>query len=196
VRRNLRVTRRGRMIASKASHATTRKTAIPARKTPGAGIMRSIVLALNGNARRRSGNQPRAHGDFRIVQFGDGTAGFRGFHRGVEFGFVRAGNIGDEIEMALGDGEAVSDLFERDRASGLQLRGGDSGAAELRGKSHGEAAGMRGRKQFFGIRADTVFEARAEGILRAFQRAAIGGNGTLTGFQVAVPYCGSVALRG
>src|SRR5208337_2701619 len=98
------------MMASKASHATTRKTTIPARKTPGTGIMRSIVLALCGNARRRSGGQPRIHGDFRLEQFGDGTAGFRGFYGGVELGFVRAGNRRDEIEMALGNGETFADL--------------------------------------------------------------------------------------
>src|SRR5438046_9181375 len=39
VRRNLRVTRRGRMIASNASQRTIRKMAKPATKAPGAGIM-------------------------------------------------------------------------------------------------------------------------------------------------------------
>src|SRR5215469_3039868 len=46
VSRNRRVTRRGRMIDSNASHTTTRKTATPAMKIPGTGIMRSIVLGM------------------------------------------------------------------------------------------------------------------------------------------------------
>src|SRR6266436_8419415 len=39
VKRNLRVTRRGRMIASNASQRTIRKMAKPTTKAPGAGIM-------------------------------------------------------------------------------------------------------------------------------------------------------------
>ena len=53
VRRNFRVTRRGRMMASKASQTTTRKTATPAANSPGYGI--TVVIDVVGPATRNGG---------------------------------------------------------------------------------------------------------------------------------------------
>ena len=87
--------------------------------------------------------------------------------------------------MALGDGEAVANFFKGDRAYGFQFFCDEARAAELRGQSHGEATCVGCGEQFFGVCADTVFKARAEGILRLFKSAAVGGNGAFTGFQIA-----------
>src|SRR5260370_13091398 len=67
-RRNFRVTRRGRMMASNASQSTIRKIATPAANGPGDGIMCGIVpvWAFDENVRKgvlRGGrrNVPREH---------------------------------------------------------------------------------------------------------------------------------------
>src|SRR5258707_5360079 len=57
VRRNFRVTRRGRMIASKASHTTTKKTATPAANSPGYGI--TLVIHVVGQRPKRRGQDSR-----------------------------------------------------------------------------------------------------------------------------------------
>src|SRR5712691_3999169 len=136
-----------------------------------------------------------SNGNLGLEKLGNGAAGFRGLDRGIEFGFVRAGDASDEIEMALGNAEAVSHFFEADGGGGFQFLRGETGAAELRGKSHGEATGVRGGEQFFGIGAHAVFKTGAEGILGLFQDAAIGRNGAFTAFQVALPDGARFALH-
>src|SRR5882724_12879431 len=69
-------------------------------------------------------------GDFSFEKFGDGAAGFGGFDGGVEFGLIGSGNGGDEMEMALGDGEAVADFVEGDGGGGFELLRGDACATE------------------------------------------------------------------
>src|SRR6266851_4457540 len=136
-----------------------------------------------------------SNGNLGLEKLGNGATGFRGLDRGIEFGFVRTGDAGDEIEMALGDAEAVSHFFEADGGGGFQFLRGETGAAELRGKSHGEATGVRGGEQLFGIGTHTVFKTGAEGILGLFQDAAIGGNGALAAFQIALPGGARFALH-
>src|SRR5260370_9924916 len=157
------------MMASKASHTTIKKIATPAIKAPGAGIMCGILtwslrefLAL---ALENLGLEARAYGNLGLEKLGNGATGFGGLDRGIEFGFVRAGDAGDEIEMALGNAEAVSDFFEADGGGGFQFLRGETGAAELRGKSHGEATGVRGAEQLLGIGANAVLKTRAAEIL-------------------------------
>src|SRR6266851_4685277 len=149
------------MMASNASHTTIRKMATPAIKAPGAGIMCGILpvslkRCLRELAfRKKLGLQARAYGNL-------------GLDRGIELGFVRTGDAGDEIEMALGDAEAVSDFLEADGGGGFKFLRGETGAAELSGKRHGEATSVRGGEQFFGIGAHPVFKTGTEGILGLF----------------------------
>src|SRR6266851_6440567 len=133
--------------------------------------------------------------NFGLEKLGNGATGFRSLDRGIEFGFVRTGDASDEIEMTLGDAEAVSDFFEGDGGGGFKFLRGETGIAELRGKRHGEAARVRGGEQLFGIGAHAVFKTGAERILCLFQRAAIGGNGALTAFQIALPDGARFALH-
>src|SRR5213594_4007965 len=56
------------------------------------------------------GFEARADGDFRFEKLGNRAAGFGGLDGGVELGFIRSGNAGQELEMALGDAEAVADF--------------------------------------------------------------------------------------
>src|ERR1700690_1323669 len=101
------------MIASNASHKTTRNSTIPAMKTPALGIMRSIVLVLLfGGASGESRDQLRVDGDFRFVEFGDRAAGFRIFYRRIEFGLVCPRDGGDEIEMAFSDADSFPNFLE------------------------------------------------------------------------------------
>src|SRR6266849_5255950 len=136
-----------------------------------------------------------SNGNLGLEKLGNGATGFGGLDRGIELGFVRTGDAGDEIEMALGDAEAVSDFFEADGGGGFKFLCRETGVAELCGKGHGEATGVRGGEQFFGIGAHAVFKTGAEGILGLFQDAAIGRNGAFTAFQVALPDGARFALH-
>ncbi len=159
------------------------------------GILTWSLREFLALALENLGLEARAYGNLGLEKLGNGAAGFRGLDRGIEFGFVRAGDASDEIEMALGNAEAVSHFFEADGGGGFQFLRGETGAAELRGKSHGEATGVRGGEQLFGIGTHTVFKTGAEGILGLFQDAAIGGNGTLAAFQIALPDGARFALH-
>src|SRR5262249_14369820 len=101
----------------------------------------------------------------------------------------------DEIEMRFGDGEAVTDFFEGNGGRGFKFFGGKAGAAELRGKRHGEAAGVGGGEKLFGIGADAAFKARVEGVSGLFENATVCRKRTLAGFQIALPDGGSFALH-
>src|SRR5208282_5255786 len=125
---------------SNASHKTKRKIATPAMKAPGFGIMCGIVLVWVGRreAARCSGVEARADGDLGLEKSGYRATGLGAFDRGVKLGLVGARNGGDEIEVALGDGETVADFLERDGGRGFEFLRGHSCAAELCGKRHGE----------------------------------------------------------
>src|SRR5580698_864087 len=114
----------------------------------------------------RSGVEGRADANLRFEKLGDGTASLGSFHCGVKLCFVRAGNGGDQVEMALGDGKTIADFFERYSRGGFELLRGHSSAAELRGKRHGETSCVRRGEELFRIGANAIFKPRAEGILR------------------------------
>jgi len=97
--------------------------------------------------------------------------------------------------MALGDGEAFAYLFEGDGGGSFKFFCGEAGSAELRGKRHGEAAGMRGSEEFFGIGADTAFKARMKRVSGLFEDSAVGRESAFAGFEVALPDRGSFALH-
>src|SRR6266481_9270577 len=144
VTRIFRVTRRGRMMASKASQLTIRKIRMPAMNTPGARIMRNLSLSSRrtswSSGDRR--DQSRVHCDFRLEKFGDGATGLRALHGRVKLGLVGVGNRGHQVKMALGDGKAFAHFLERNRAGRLELRSDHARGAELIGKGHGKAPGM------------------------------------------------------
>src|SRR5579859_3146656 len=185
------------MMDSKASHKTIKKIATPAAKAPGAGIMCGIVLVWRRRekAAAPSGVETCGDADLCLEKFGNRAARFGGLDGGVEFRFIRAGNSGHEVEMALGDGESFADFVERDGRSGLQFLRGHAGAAELRGKGHRETSRMRRGEELFRISAHAVFKARAEGILGLFQDPAVGRDRALAVFQAALPDCRCFALH-
>ena len=90
-----------------------------------------IVLAPKVAKVIGSGDERGGNGDFGLEKFGNGTAGFGGFHGRVEFCLVRAGNFGDKVEMAFGDGEALAHFFKRDRGCGFKFVCDKAGASEL-----------------------------------------------------------------
>src|ERR1700722_5528865 len=98
--------------------------------------------------------------------------------------------------MAFRDGKAVTDFVECYGGGGFQLLRGHAGAAELCRESHSETSRVGRGEKFFRIRADAVFEARAERILRLFEDAAVGGDRALAFFQAALPDCRFFALHG
>jgi len=116
-------------------------------------------------------------------------------HGGIEFAFVRARDLRDEIQVAFGDGESVRQLIEGNRGRCFQPAGGHTGVAQLRGKRHRKAARVRGGQKFFRICPYAVFKARAEGVLRLLQNATIGRNGPFPVFQTALPYRRCFALH-
>src|SRR5262245_12467019 len=90
------------------------------------------------------------HRDLGLEQARDRAACRRVVRGGFEFGFVGAGDLGDDVEVDRGDGEAGVGFFERDVGRGLDAVGGHAGVAELAGQGHREAAGVSGGDQFFG----------------------------------------------
>src|ERR1700676_1131075 len=145
--------------------------------------------------RERSGVEARADADLRFEELGDRTPSLGGFHGGIKLGFVTAGDGGDEVEVALGDGETVADFVERYSGGGFQFWRGHSGAAELRGKRHGETSRVGCGEELFRGCADAVFKARAERILRLFEDAAVGRDRPFAVFQPALPDCRCFALH-
>jgi hypothetical protein len=139
--------------------------------------------------------QTRADADFRFEQFRDGTAGFCSLYGRVKLGFVRAGNFRYEVQMAFRDGEAIADLLERNRGRRLKPGGSHARAAQLGGKRHRKSTGVCGSEELLGICAHPVFKARAVGVLRLLQDAAIGRNRAPPIFQTALPNCGCFALH-
>src|SRR6266404_64164 len=97
--------------------------------------------------------------------------------------------------MALGDGETVREFLERNGSRRLQFLCGQSRVAELRGKRHREAPGMRCCKKFLRIRAHSIFKSRAERVLSLLQDAAVGGNRALAILQTTLPDCRCLALH-
>ena len=137
--------------------------------------MRDIgITDYDRSAGGGSGLQARVYGDFGFEKFRNGAAGFSGLDGGVKFGFVGAGNVGDEVEMTLGDGKTFADLGEGNGRGGFKVLRGHAGVAELRGEGHGETSGVRRGQQLFRICADPVFKTSAEGILRLLQYTAVG----------------------
>jgi hypothetical protein len=131
--------------------------------------------------------QTRGYGNLRFEEFGDGAAGFGGFHGGVELGFIGAGDLGDQIEMTFGDAKAIANLFEADGGSGLELLSSQASTAQLGGECHGESPGVGSGEQLLGIGADSIFETGAEGILGLLEDPAIGGNSAFAGLEVTLP---------
>jgi hypothetical protein len=133
--------------------------------------------------------------DFRFEQLRDGAASFSGLYGRFKFGFVRAGNFRDEVQMAFRDGKAIPDLFERNRRRRLKLAGRHTRAAQLGGKSHRKSTSVGGSQQLFGIGSNAVFKARAVGVLRLLQDAAVRRNRALPIFQTALPNRGCFSLH-
>src|ERR1700674_1138973 len=89
--------------------------------------------------------------------------------------------------MALGDAEAVTNLLQADGCGGFQLLRGQAGAAKLRGKRHRETPGVCRGQQLLRISTHAVLKARAKGILRLLEDAAVSGNRAFAGLQVTLP---------
>src|SRR5262249_23333341 len=75
------------------------------------------------------------------------------------------------IEVDARDAEGLAQLFQMYRGGGVHALRREAGAAEARGKSHGETAGVRGGDQLLGIRPAGLLEARGERVL-SLERAA------------------------
>src|SRR6266851_2345014 len=153
-------------------------------------------MSTPGESAWALGFQPGGDADFCLEEFRDRTAGFGGFHGGVELRFVRPRNTRNEVEMALSDRETVGELVERNGCSRLELACGHAGVAELRGERHRETAGVRRGEELFRIGADPILKPRAERVLRLLQHATIRRNRALPIFQTALPNRGCFALHG
>ena len=64
-----------------------------------------------------------------------------------------------------------------------------AGFSDLAAKCHGEAAGVGGGDELFGVGADAVGEAGFEAVLRVFEGAALGGDCSAALFETAFPDC-------
>src|SRR5271155_2316151 len=145
---------------------------------------------------RNSGFEFGVEGDHRAAEeLGDGASGLGVGGGGVEGFGGGAGDLGYEVEMDLGDGEAGVGLLQRDRRSGADALGGEVGGAELSAERHAEASGVRGGEQLFRVGAYAVLKARAEAVLRVLERAALGADAAFTVFESTVPNCAAFAIH-
>ena len=132
--------------------------------------------------------QLRVESDFGVEQLGHGAAGFRGVHGFIEGFLGCARDFGSQRQMAFGDGEAAVLLFQVDGAGGIERLRLEAGSGELRGQSHGEATGVRGGEQLFGVRSRALLETAVERIRRVGKRPAGHGNKSVPGLQISLPF--------
>src|ERR1035441_882103 len=149
--------------------------------------MRKLGLEMARSNRSTLRFEGGVQGDFRVEEFGNWTAGLGVVRRRIEGGRGGARNLGLQFEMAFGDGKTAFGLLERDGGGDVDALGGQAGSAQLPGPSHGEAAGVRGGKQFLRIRSGAVLKARRKRVLRIGKRAAGSGYGSLALFEIALP---------
>jgi hypothetical protein len=94
--------------------------------------------------------------DLRVQQPRDRAALLRVAGGLLETGFRGAGDAGGDVEVDVRDSEAGVLFLERHGGGGRHAGGRGSGGRQLSGERHREAASMRGRDQFFGIRPDAT----------------------------------------
>ena len=133
--------------------------------------------------------------NFGVEQPGNRAAGLRAIRDGGEFFSVNVGDFRRHVQVRFRDGETRIGLFHRDGRGRVDGRGRETGLAKFRRERHRETARVRRRNEFFGVRADAIFETRAERVLRFLERAALGGNVAFASFQVASPNCGCFAFH-
>ena len=113
--------------------------------------------------------------DLRIEQARNRAANLGGVGEGENFRLVGTGNLRRHVEMRCRHGKAGLGLVERDGRGGLDGFGGEAGLAKFRRERHRETARVRCADEFLRIRAETILEPRAEGVLRFLEHAALGG---------------------
>src|SRR5262245_6127142 len=89
--------------------------------------------------------------------------------------------------MHLGNRPIARDLLERDRGLRRQALGCETGAPKSCRQCHRKTAGMRGRDEFFRIRAVCSLEAGGKGIRRVLEYPTVGGERTLALLEIAMP---------
>ena len=106
---------------------------------------------------------------------------------------VDAHAIADVLGLArlslLNDLEALAHFVERHRRRGPDLARRQPHRAELRRQRHREASRVCRGNQLLRIRAFSVLESRAEGILRVRQDAAVGRHSPFAILQPTSPHC-------
>src|SRR4051794_36356725 len=146
---------------------------------------------------RRAGlQQLSVEGDIRLIELGHGTAGLGVLNGGVERFLSRPWYASFQIEMAFRDGESIRLLFERNRARGFQALGGKASLGQLSGKRHRETAGVRRRKEFFGIGPLPLFKACLERVRGVGEDAAGRGDRSLARLEIAAPLSASGSFHG
>src|SRR6266853_4001814 len=111
------------------------------------------------------------------------------FTMALAFRLQRAGYTPTELntEAALTlepEGQGFKPLafrFERERRLGVELCGRVASALQPKCKRHGEAAGIRGGDQFFGVGTLLVFEPGSKGIRGFGEHAGVGGKISVAG---------------
>src|SRR5258705_10250190 len=102
-------------------------------------------------------------------------------------GFVQVRHFGAQGQSGPTDAESLALWLESDRRLGSELRGRIAGGLKPKGQCHGEAAGMGGSDQLFGIGALLVLETRSERIGSLSEHAGIGGKIAVAGATSAAP---------
>src|SRR5579872_7620906 len=123
--------------------------------------------------------------DLGVEKFRNRTPSLRRLGRFVERLGSRAGNLGFQLQMTLGDREASVLLLQRDGARGLKARRLQPRFPKLRRKSHGEASGVRRSQQLLRVRALALLKAAVERIRCGCERAARGRDGSCAALQIA-----------
>src|ERR1022692_1918510 len=125
--------------------------------------------------------------NIRLIELGNRTSGLGVLYCLLKRLFAGAGNFGLQLQMALGNLETVGQVMKRNRARRFQALRGQFRQPQLRRKRHGEAAGVRGRQQFLGVGALSLFKSRTERVGRTRKHAAGGRDLSLPRLQITAP---------
>src|SRR5262249_53976358 len=98
---------------------------------------------------------------------------------------IRNGSV--QRQCRLADAEALAFWIETDGGFGCKLGRREARGLQLERQRHGEATGMSGGDQFFGIGTLFVFEAGLERVGRLLEYAGIGGEVAIAGASRAAP---------
>ena len=123
-------------------------------------------------------------------EFGDGAVLFGVLGQLFKLFAGDIGYAGFQGKVRCGDGA----FFEDDLAFRFDFGGCEAGALQVEGQFHGEAAGMGGSHQLFGVGSGAALKPGEVAVRGLVEDTALCRDRPVTGFAGSVPYSGRFAF--